>query len=222
MEQEDQNLTDLDCPNCGYDIRAEIVTTIRPNDKSLEELFEGSLNRVICDQCATEFVCHSPLVFKSEESDYFVYYNPDIAALGWEKAQEQMQTALNASLNELHESERPECRLTLDRNDFIEKIAVHLADMDDKIIEYLKYHIFSHEGLSIGTHKLLYDFSRSDREILEFQVMNIVEGKLMYNTQTPYEMLEQMQNQLESEDCPVDVDEVFSGLYVQVDKLRQQ
>ena len=52
--------------------------------------------------------------------------------------------------------------------------------------------------------------------------MDIIEGKLLYNTQTSAEMIDQIQNQLSADDCPVDLDEIFSGLYVQVKKLTQE
>ena len=51
--------------------------------------------------------------------------------------------------------------------------------------------------------------------------MNINEGKHMYNTQTPVETLEQVQNELNTDNCPIDLDEVFDGLYVQVKKLAK-
>jgi hypothetical protein len=220
MEQEDHNLTTLDCPNCGFQVQAEITTTIRPSDQSIEELFDGTLNQSICDQCAKEFICESSLVFKSETDDYIIYFDSSIAGLGWEKAEEQMQVALDASLSGLDKDDRPECRLTLTRNEFIEKIAIHLANLDDKLIEYLKFHIYSQEKLNHQNVQLLYDFNRSDSEMIEFSVVDLKDGSHRHNTQTPHEMLEQLQNQLDSDDCPIDMDEVFSGLYVQVQKLK--
>ena len=210
----------LECPNCGFEVFGEVVTTLRANDQALKQLFDNELNHFICDQCAQEFHMDTPLVYKSEDLDYFIYYNPDMAETGWEKASELMSQALNESLQDLDEMERPECRLTLDRNEFIEKIALHLADLDDKLIEYLKYNIFIKESdIDARIHTLLYDFSRSDHQILEFNVIDPLNGQYLHNTQTPIELLDQLQNLLESEDCPVDLDELFSGLYVQVKRL---
>ena len=222
MEQENHNLREIECPNCGFEVQADITTAITPGDQSLEQLFEGTLNQVVCDQCGIEFFCHTPLVFKTDEGDYVIYFNPEIAPLGYAEAEKQMKAALDASLADIPEHEKPECRLTLTRNEFIEKIALHLAELDDKIIEYLKFHIYSQEGLNLQSNELLFDFNRSDHEIIEFQVMDTVEGKLLYNTQTPVEAIEQIQHQLDAEDCPVNLEEVFSGLYVQVKKLLEK
>jgi hypothetical protein len=219
-QEEDHSLTDIICPNCSFDIQAEITTTIRPADQSLQELFAGTLNQIICDQCAKEFLFETSLVFKNDDGSFFIFFNAAIAELGWKKAEEQMQLALNASLAELDADDRPECRLTLTRNEFIEKIAIHLANLDDKFMEYLKYHIFSQEALDRNKYSLLYDFSRSDNQIIEFSVIDKETGEIRHNTQTPHEMLEQIKNQLESDDCPVDIDEVFSGLYVQIQRLK--
>jgi hypothetical protein len=219
MEQEDHNISEIECPNCGYAVQAEITTTIRPQDQAIEKLFENTLNFALCVQCSKEFFCDTPMVFKSKNSDYFIYFNPDIAELGWQEAEAQMQKALDASLAVLSDAEKPECRLTITRNDFIEKIAIHLADLDDRIIEYLKYHIYSQEGLSQEEYTLLYDFSRSDNEIIEFSVIDKNAGKLLHNTQTPHGMLAKIQNQLDQDECPIELDEIFSGLYVQVEKL---
>ena len=218
--QEDHNLTAVECPNCGFEVEAEITTTIRPSDQSLNDLFNGELNNVICNQCAQEFLFETPLVFKSENDDYVVYFNPEIPQSEWLAAEQQMTQALNASLAEIEAEDRPECRLTLNRNDFIEKIALNIADLDDRLIEYLKFHIYKQEaGFNPQTHSLLYDFSRSDSDILEFTVLDTVKGKVIQNTQTPVEALDQMKVQLEAENCPIDLDEVFNGLYVQVSKL---
>ena len=73
MEEQD-NITTIECPNCGFDIDANIVTTIRSLDTALEELFNGSLNNCICDQCSADFIFETPLVFKSDNQDYFIYY----------------------------------------------------------------------------------------------------------------------------------------------------
>ena len=221
--QEDHTLTQVECPNCGFDIETDITTTIRPNDQSLTNLFNGELNNVICNQCAKEFLFETPLVFKSENDDYIIYYNPEIAQSEWLTAEDHMQKALDASLENLDPEDRPECRLTLTRNEFIEKIALCLADLDDKLIEYLKFHIYQQEsGYNPETQSLLYDFSRSDNDILEFTVLDKIKGKVTQNTQTPIEALEQMRSQLEAENCPIDLDEVFGGLYVQVERLFQK
>ncbi|MCM8538396.1 MAG: CpXC domain-containing protein [Lentisphaeraceae bacterium] len=223
MEEEVQSANSIPCPNCGFDIFTEIITTIRSQDTALEELFNGDLNRCICDQCATDFIFETPLVFKSDDLDYFIYYNQSIEKLGWEVAQEQMQKALDASLEGMDIHERPECRLTLNRNDFIEKIALHLADLDDRMVEYLKFHIFSQEKeINTANHILLYDFSRSDKEMIEFNVLEKATGKLLHNTQTRIEMIEQLEGLLSADDCPIELDTLFSGLYVQLDRLTNK
>ena len=220
--QEDHKLSSVECPNCGFDIEAEITTTIRPDDQSLNELFNGELNNLICHQCAQEFLFDSPLVFKNEDDSFIIYYNPEIPAEEWKAAEEQMQKALSLTLETLDPEDRPECRLTLTRNEFVEKIALSLADLDDKLIEYLKFHIYKQDAtIDQQLHTLLYDFSRSDKNILEFSIMDNAKGKVLQNTQTPASALDQMRMQLEADDCPIDIDELFDGLYVQVKKLFQ-
>lgn len=220
--QEDHTLSSVECPNCGFDIEAEITTTIRPDDQSLEELFNGELNNLICHQCAQEFLYETPLVFKSEDDSFIIYYNPEIPAGEWKAAEEQMEKALALSLENLDPEDRPECRLTLNRNEFVEKIALCLAELDDKLIEYLKFHIFKQDqSLDPVSQTLLYDFSRSDKEMLEFSVMDNAKGKVLQNTQTPATALDQMRAQLEADDCPIDLDDLFGKLYVQVVRLLQ-
>ena len=220
--QEDHKLSSIECPNCGFDIEAEVTTTIRPDDQSLDELFNGELNNLICHQCAQEFLYETPLVYKNEDDSFIIYYNPEIPAEEWKTAEEQMQKVLSLSLENLEPEDRPDCRLTLDRNEFVEKIALSLADLDDKLIEYLKFHIFKQDAtIDAQQQTLLYDFSRSDKDMIEFSIMDNDKGKVLQNTQTPMTTLEQMRIQLEADDCPIDIDELFDGLYVQVKKLHQ-
>lgn len=221
--QEDHRLTSVECPNCGFEAEADITTTVRPSDQSLNDLFNGELNNVICNQCAQEFLFETPLVYKNDSNDYIIYFNPEIPQSEWKAAEKQMQEALNASLAEIEYEDRPECRLTLNRNDFIEKIALNIADLDDRLIEYLKFHIFKQEtGFDPASQTLLYDFSRSDSDILEFSLLDKLKGKVIQNTQTPTEAMEQMRVQLEADNCPVDLDDIFNGLYVQVSRLFEQ
>ena len=221
--QEDHKQTTVECPNCGFEVITDITTTIRPGDQALTDLFNGDLNNVVCNQCAQDFLYETPLIFKSENDDFVIYFNPVIDPSEWQEAEEQMQKALSFSLEALEPEDRPECRLTLTRNDFIEKIALCIADLDDKIIEYLKFHIYKQEaGYDPATQMLLYDFSRSDNKILEFSVLDTAKGKVIQNTQTPIEALDQMKELLEADDCPIDLDEIFGGLYVQVGKILQR
>ncbi|MCM8533778.1 MAG: hypothetical protein NE330_21625, partial [Lentisphaeraceae bacterium] len=87
----------------------------------------------------------------------------------------------------------------------------------------LKFHIFSQEKeINTANHILLYDFSRSDKEMIEFNVLEKETGKLLHNTQTRIEMIEQLEGLLSADDCPIELDALFSGLYVQLDRLTKK
>ncbi len=222
MKEEDRKYQTIECPNCSFEVSAEITTTIRTTDQSLNDLFDGTLNNLICHQCAQEFVFETPLVYKSEDDSFVVFYNPLLPATDWQTAEAHMLKALEISLSDLSPEDSPECRLTLNRNDFIEKIALNIAELDDKLIEYLKFHIYQQEQYNPKVHSLYYDFSRSDHEMIEFSVIDHKTGKNLQNTQTPMSMLEELKELLEDEECPVDLDELFPGLYVQVNRIFQR
>ena len=214
-----ENLIDLECPNCNFEISQEITTVINMGDQALEDLLNGYLNRVVCNQCATDFFYETPIIFKDEQNGYFIYFMPAPEGLPWTVAENNMQSVIEKAFEDMH-GEEPELRLTLSKQAFIEKIAIHLNELDDKIVEYFKFQIFNTEAsINPTSHELLYDFSSSNDEFIEFTVFDKKEKRPVSNNRAPMTIYNQFQELFNSDNPPVQLEQLFRGYYVHTDVL---
>ena len=110
------------CPHCGHKSSAYVTSVIRhDDDKALEALFKGTLNRVHCPECHNDFLVNKTLIYRDDEHPFIAYYIdlPDDADIHtYEREIDVMAT--EAAMNE--NLERPTVRLTVTLPDFIEKI----------------------------------------------------------------------------------------------------
>ena len=210
---------DIICPNCEAPVDGEITTSLRENSSAIQELFHGNLNLLFCNSCAIDFHVQSPLTFRSDDDSYIVFYNPLLAEQNWQTSEQQMQAVYQESIKDIPAEVFPEARLTLDRNQFIEKIALYLNDLDDRIIEYIKFVIFRNQDANWDKHHLYYDFNSTATELIDFTILDRISGKAEKTLSIPREVYDKFVEDSEGE---FDPDEIFPGLYVQVDRLIQQ
>ena len=173
-----EQLQQVECPNCGYELSVDIVTSFSIEDRALEDLFNSSLNVVVCDQCKVSFLNDISLIFRDNKQNYFIYYIPKGENQSEQKLLAQMQELV--SYLDLREEDYPELRLTLSRQNFIEKIALHIEELDDKVVEYLKFQIFfSENNLDRKQHHLFYNFSVSNKKTYVLRFLIIKKKKLL-------------------------------------------
>ena len=204
------------CPNCETPVDGEVTTSLRENSSAIQELFHGSLNLLFCNACAMDFHVQTPLTFRSDDDAYIVFYNPLLKDQDWQVTEKQMQLVYQESIKDIPAEVFPEARLTLDRNQFIEKIALFLTDLDDRIIEYIKFVIFRNKDANWDKHHLFYDFNSTATELIDFTILDRSTGKAEKTLSIPRDVYDKFVEDSENE---FDPDALFPGLYVQVDRL---
>lgn len=209
------------CPHCGEQQTVETVTVLRPGDAAVQELFEGELNSVTCDSCGTGFLLDTPLVYRDDEARWLIYFIPLDDATQWEQAEKQMAT-LSESIFDADAIDPPECRLTLTRRAFVEKISLLQHRLDDRLVEYIKYQLYRAPDSSIDPIRgeLLYDFSSHESDQLAFVVFDRESGQAIAATHIDYDLYEALAAESAGEEGIGDeMDELFPGYYVSVDRL---
>ena len=215
---DNNDLTKIACPACSYEFAADVVTVLQPNDQGLEELLNGQLNCFECESCEKAFYYETALLYKDDESSYYVFFNSFYAQIGWEEAEGEMRKQLDVLFSDLDEDERPECRLTVSRSEFVEKIMIQQCELDDRMVEYLKYHIFNTEHeYDPNRHQLLFDFSRHDEDNIEFTIFDLAEHKPVGNLRVSMAHYHKFEEIFESENVTLDM--AFGGYYISVEKL---
>ena len=209
----------VNCPKCSHEIKAELTTSLRLQSQALEELFKGTLNIISCESCEAKFYSDTSLVFTDTEQNYIIYYFPNDENFPLEQVLLEFKKVLK--LDELNQLNNPDVRLTLSRQSFIEKIALHIEDLDDKVIEYLKFQIFfSQTTLDRENNDLFFNFSSSDKENLSFVVFSKQEKKAINDIKLPREVYIQMVELME--EGKVDLEQIFPTAIVSSEYIEMK
>lgn len=208
------------CPNCGAHQTLTATTTVRPGEEALEELFRGNLNKAECADCATEFLIQTPILFRDDERRFLVYCLPVDNKHADEQIEEQMETLTDEVFSEFESDEIPDCRLTLNRRHFIEKIAVHLNGLDDRLIEYIKYQLYQRGDIDPVRSELLYNFSNQDESVIPFILFDRETGKASAGANIPRDVYDELAETFASDEGMVEeIEKLFPSYNVTVDKL---
>lgn len=211
-----------ECPKCHARQEATPITVIAPQTEALKQLFKGELNQLECRECGTRFLLQSPLIFHDDAREKLIYYIPVERRDNWAEAEKEMEKITGALADTNEQATKPDCRLTLTRRSFIEKIAIHLAGRDDRVIEYLKYQLYRKPDGQIDPVRteLLYDFSDQSEEQLKFILFDRETGQAQAATHIPIQLYDELvETFLKDDDMKEELDSLFSGHFVNVEKL---
>ena len=209
----------ISCPNCDSVIEYNITDSIHEDSAAIQELFEGTLNLVHCHACAVEFHVQTPITFRSQDGQFIVFFKPRVEGEDWHETEKQMQILMNEMASELPPELDPEARLVLDRNQFVEKIAAYINNIDDRIMEYIKFIMYRNGDAIWPTYDLYYDFNSPKPELLEFTMLKRSTGEAEKALSIPMEVYQKF---IENEEGEFDPDAIFPGLYVQVESLLEK
>ena len=212
--------TAVPCPKCGAEQQATAVTVVGPHDKNLDRLFCGELNKMHCRACGAEFLIQVPIVFRDDERRFLIYCLPLDEQGAAEQVEEQMEALTDEVFTEFNSDELPDCRLTLNRRHFIEKIAIHRHRLDDRLIEYIKYQMYQQGDIDSVRSELLYDFSSEADDVIPFIVFDRETGNAQAGAHLPKDVYDELAEMFAAnEELAGEIEELFPSYNVTVDKL---
>ena len=218
------NVRVIECPKCDTPREVIPVTVLRPGDKALADLFAGRLNVVVCAHCGTSFTLEVPVLFRDDAARHLIYFLPLDNPGKWREAEQQMDALTGKVFADEPELAPPSCRLTFRRSDFVEKIAILLRGLDDRVVEYIKYQLLHHPGEGFGLdpvrQRLLFDFSREEDENLAFLVYDRETNQPGARTHLPMDTYREIADMLlGNKSLEEELDQLFPGAYVSVERL---
>lgn len=221
---EPANVRVVECPRCDTPREVIPVTVLHPEDETLAELFAGRLNVVACAQCGASFALEVPVLFRDDETRHLVYFLPLEDPARWQEAEGQMAALTQKVFADVPGVDPPTCRLAFRRSDFVEKIAILLHGLDDRVVEYVKYQLFHHPtkafGLDPVRQRLLFDFSQEDDENLAFLVFERETNQASARTHLPMETYREIAAMLlDNQALEEELSQLFPGAYVSVERL---
>lgn len=210
------------CPHCQRLTSFEPITVLKKGMPELSLLFESRLNTCQCSECKQEFLYETPLLYRDDDAPLLIYYIPSSQLENLDQALTQMQTLRDRIFADLPDNRQPRCRLAVNHSQFIEKIAIHQSGYDDRLMEYIKYQLFQHSsGLNFIRYELLFDFSGSSAETLNFIAFARETRQAEYTLEFSISDYRNMEKWFLADEREKELDKLFHLPLVRVDDLIQ-
>ncbi len=173
----------ISCPSCGMQQGVELFEAINVETEPelRQALLENQLNRVECTDCGATFRVDMPMLYNDPKNKTLIHWMPEREGMTRDQIVEDFDEALE-QINEALPADvvAPIVRLVLTRVELVELIFMIEAGLDQRVIEYVKYSIYTRNLEKVDPHKyrLLLNVQDSTEDELCF-VMQDVETLLL-------------------------------------------
>ncbi len=214
---------EVTCPQCGRVHSVSVVAVLRPGDEAVTRLFKGDLNVIHCPDCGRRFTLEHPLLYRDDERKCLIYYLPIRERNRWKDAEDSMRELTETIFRGADSPVVPRLRLTLSRREFIEKIALEMQGLDDRIIEYLKYQLYNRKQENPpdpARDEILFDFSQEDPEKLAFLIFPRSGPQARAAAHYPMDLYRELDRMVEENEAfRKELERLFPSYFVSVDRL---
>jgi len=168
---------EITCPKCRQPAEVELYDSIntRTDPYLRNALMESNLNSTTCSNCGHAFQIEKPFLYNDPDRRLMIYWvpaNDEDQETGEKEFQDLLSCMTAAMPNGI---ELPEIHLVFCRSELIERIFLRENDLDERIIEYIKYMILvkNEERIRIADKTLLFNAEDSNEKSLCFVVQDI-------------------------------------------------
>lgn len=173
----------ITCPLCGTHQEIRLVEVLNAqSDPSLkEDLMRNKLNRVTCTDCSNNFRVDLPLLYTDSKLDIMIHWVPENDSTSREQILEEFDEVIeHINSDSSLKGSTPNVRLVTTRVELVELIYLIEAGMNQRIVEYIKYNIFTRnqEKIDPKIHRLLLNVEDSTVDELFFVTQNVEDQKL--------------------------------------------
>jgi hypothetical protein len=185
----EESTYNIRCPQCGcaQDVLLHDSVNVQTHPEMRDRIMSNQLNAVTCEQCSFGFRVDKPLLYHDPNRNFMIHLIPGQADL-IEGTQNRFSEWMRELSSLLPSGVRaPDLHLVVTRPELVERIFLLEAGLNERVIEYIKYIIYSRnlERLPPETKVLLFDAQDSSDDKLCFVVQDIesknLEGVLHYS-----------------------------------------
>lgn len=214
----EQRTYPIRCPKCGQSLDAALYESVNvKTDPALkEQLMMNRLNAVTCGQCGLSFRVDKALLYQDPDRQLLIYWLP--------VPEDQIEDGEARFADWLAEMSRilpegihgPSVHLVFNRTELVERIFLKEAGLDERLVEYIKYLIYSKNAgkLAPAEKILLFNAQDSTESMLRFVVQDArtrqFESALDYGRDAYRALAETFG----TDDKSADLLELFPGPYV--------
>jgi len=208
----------IKCPNCDEELQVELYDSINVEEHPdlREALIHHKLNKIHCSFCDFDFFVDKPLLYNDPVMDIMIYWLP-LEGESIEKGQSQFGDFVTGMNQVLPDNVyTPQVHLVFTRSELIERIFILESELDERIIEYMKYMLYTknQDKIPPAEKQLLFDAHDSTENELAFVTQDLashkIEGMLLYDRQV-YDSLDEM---FDDDTKTPDLLEFFPGPYI--------
>ena len=213
-----KNKYPITCPKCQKQERVDLYDAINlAEDPELKNtLLANKLNAIDCASCGYTFRVDKNLLYHDPEHHLMIYLFdcPDDA---YEEAQSEfVETTRSISQALPADVTPPQVHMVINRSQLIERIFLHEAGLNERIIEYIKMQIYTHSSEAADPEGkiLLFNAEDSTGDDLCFVIQDAETGKLEGMLQYKREAYDAFTEMFEKDDEVGNIFELFPGPYI--------
>lgn len=212
------NTYPIQCPECKSQQDEVLYDSIDVGKEPelRRQALENRLNAVVCASCGFKFRIDKNLLYHDSRAGWMIYLSPHRMEEA-EEARLEFDRVLN-DLNEVMPSGKspPPVDLVISRIEMVERIFVREAELNPKVIEYVKYLIYTRnlDQFMPENHALLLNGQECTEETLCFVVQDVETRKLETLLHYKRETYESLVDLLAQDGELSLVHQLFPGPYV--------
>lgn len=218
-----QKSYNIRCPKCQHDQAVQLYESInvQTSPDLKKRLMANQMNTVTCGQCTLTFRVDKPLLYHDPVKRFMIYQIP-MSGRTAEEGERQFTDSLG-QLSSLmaKDLQSPDVSLVFSRTELVERIFLRDAGLNERIIEYIKYMIYTRNSAKVdAAHKiLLFDAEDSTPEALCFVVQDAKSRKLESVLQYERKTYTALCETFDKDDQTPTLLELFPGPYISARRL---
>jgi hypothetical protein len=146
----------ITCPSCGtpQDVRLYDAINVDTDPELKDALMQNQLNRVECADCGLSFRVDKPVLYSDPKLKMLIHWVPETDVMDRDAILEEFEQSLE-KMNEMMPEgvDVPSVRLVMSRVELVELIFLLEAGLNQRVVEYVKYSIYTRNLESIDPKK---------------------------------------------------------------------
>ncbi|MDH3981574.1 MAG: CpXC domain-containing protein [Kiritimatiellaceae bacterium] len=146
----------ITCPSCGtqQDVELYEAINVQAEPELKDALMHNQLNRVRCTDCDQDFRIDLPLLYNDPQNNILIHWVPGNEDTDLEHILEEFEQSIEQMMESMPENiELPKVRLVMSRVELVELIYLIEAGLNQRVVEYVKYSIYTRNLEKIDPHK---------------------------------------------------------------------
>lgn len=214
----EKNTYRITCPKCRHEQSVELYESINvKTDPDLkEQLLRNQLNGVACGSCQFAFRVDKQLSYSDPERRLLIYWYPTEEETT-DREEGKFLDALAEITRALPEdTQAPSVHLVYTRTELIERIFLKEAGLDERLVEYIKYTMYTKNAgkLDPAAKALLFNAHDSTDQMLFFVVQDLKTKKFEAVLQYDRAGYDALKEAFANEDKAFDLLELFPGPHI--------